>query len=109
VRDRLTFMLWTMANQLSQSAQPSASPATDAAERALPAADQREQWQVTHRAKEREWNKHSTHRGMLLPEDYLSSASAAGRGGKSHPDTGPANADPAPSLAKRTGLGTSGA
>jgi hypothetical protein len=104
LRDRLTFMMWTMANQIPHGRLRATRPATDAVHRGGPAASQREPWQVTRKADDREWKTHSKHRGMLLPGDYLSADSAPGRDRKSQPDTRPSNADPAQKLAKRTGL-----
>jgi hypothetical protein len=87
LRDRLTFMLWTMANQIPQCAQPSACPATDASDRSVPAQGGR--GERTRQADQRGWKKHLEHRGMLLPGDYLSADSALGRGGKRQRDSRP--------------------
>jgi hypothetical protein len=101
LRDRVTFMLWTMANQIPHGRQPSARPATNAAvDCGVLAAAQRGRWEGTRQADERGWKEHSKHRGMLLPGDYLSSDSALGRDGKSQPDTRRSGLNPAKNPAK---------
>jgi hypothetical protein len=101
LRDRVAFMLWTMANQIPQD-QPPACAAPDAApDCGVPAGAQRGRWPAIRQADEREWKKHSQHRGMLQPEDY-----AVGHDGKDRPDTRPSSPEPAKKLSKHTGLRT---
>jgi hypothetical protein len=108
LRDRVTFMLWTMANQIPQGRLPSARPATDAVvDCGVLAATQRGRWEGTRGANEREWKKHSKHRGMLQPEDCPSADPTSGRDGKNHPDTRPSDLDAAKKLAaERSGYRT---
>jgi hypothetical protein len=73
LRDRVTFMLWTVGNQIPQSGLPSAGPApVEVLDGGAPAAAARGGWKGTSQANKGRWRKHSNHSTMLQAQEFSS-------------------------------------